>query len=65
MLAATHWQRVEMLPILGRHAYTKITPTQEFCVGNHQQIVDTVVLTDTVIRTYCSIYLPQQVVAIQ
>jgi hypothetical protein len=46
-------------------ANTKITPTEEFCVGNHQQTVDTVVCTDTVIRTYFSTYLPQQVVAIQ
>ncbi len=28
-------------------ADTKMTPTQEFCVGNHRQIVDTVVRTDT------------------
>ncbi len=46
-------------------ANTKSTLTQEFCVGNHQQIVDTVVRTDTVIRTYCSTYVPQGVVAIQ
>ena len=46
-------------------ADTKSTPTQEFCIGNHQQIVDTVVCTDTVIRTYCSTYVPQGVVAIQ
>ncbi len=46
-------------------ANTKSTLTQEFCVGNHQQIVDTVVPTDTVIRTYCSSYEPQGVVAIQ
>jgi hypothetical protein len=46
-------------------ANTKSTPTQEFCIGNHQQIVDTVVRTDTVIRTYCSTYVPQGVVAIQ
>ncbi len=46
-------------------ANTKITLTEEFCVGNHQQIVDTVVHTDTVICTYCSTYLPQQVVVIQ
>ncbi len=39
--------------------------SSQFCVGNHQQIVDTVVHTDTVIRTYCSTYLPQGVVAIQ
>ncbi len=45
-------------------ADTKITPTLEFCIGNHQQIVDTVLCTDTVIRTYCSTYLPQQVVEI-
>jgi hypothetical protein len=32
-------------------ADTKSTPTQEFCVGNHQQIVDTVVRTDTVVHT--------------
>jgi hypothetical protein len=32
-------------------ANTKSTPTQEFCVGNHQQIVDTVVRTDTVVHT--------------
>jgi hypothetical protein len=29
----------------------KSTPTQEFCIGNHQQIVDTVVCTDTVVHT--------------
>jgi hypothetical protein len=46
-------------------ANTKSTLTQEFCVGNHQQIVDTVVRTDTVIRTYCSTYVPQGVVAFQ
>jgi hypothetical protein len=46
-------------------ANTKITPTQKFCIGNHQQIVVTVVHTDTVICAYCSTYLPQQVVAIQ
>ncbi len=32
-------------------ANTKSTSTQEFCVGNHQQIVDTVVRTDTVVHT--------------
>jgi hypothetical protein len=46
-------------------ADTKITPTKEFCIGNHRQIVDTVVCTDTVICTYCSTYVPQGVVAIQ
>jgi hypothetical protein len=46
-------------------ANTKITLKQEFCIRNHQQIVDTVVRTDTVIPTYCSTYLPQQEVAIQ
>jgi hypothetical protein len=46
-------------------ADTKSTLTQEFCVENHQQIEDTVVRTDTVIRTYCSTYVPQGVVAIQ
>jgi hypothetical protein len=46
-------------------ADTKSTPTQEFCVGNHQQIVDTVVRTDTIIRTYCSTYVTQGMVAIQ
>jgi hypothetical protein len=46
-------------------ANTKSTPTQEFCIGNHRQIVDTVVRTDTVIHTYCSTYVPQGVVAIQ
>jgi hypothetical protein len=46
-------------------ANIKITPTLEFCIRNHQQIVDTVLHTDTVIRTYSSTYLPQQVVAIQ
>jgi hypothetical protein len=35
-------------------ADTKITPTQEFCIGDHQQIVDTAICTDTVIHTYCS-----------
>jgi hypothetical protein len=43
----------------------KSTMTQEFCIRNHQQIVDTVVRTDTVIRTYCSTYVPQGAVAIQ
>jgi hypothetical protein len=43
----------------------KKKPTQEFCIGDHQQIVDTVVRADTVIRTYYSTYLPQGVVAIQ
>jgi hypothetical protein len=47
------------------NANTKSTLTQEFCIGNHRQIVDTVVRTDTVIRTYCSTYIPQGVVAIQ
>ena len=46
-------------------ASTKSTLKQEFCVGNRQQIVDTVVPTDTVIRTYCSTYVPHGVVAIQ
>jgi hypothetical protein len=32
-------------------ANAKSTPTQEFCVGNHQQIVDTVVCTDTAVHT--------------
>jgi hypothetical protein len=32
-------------------ADTKSAPTQEFCIGNHQQIVDTVVRTDTVVHT--------------
>ncbi len=32
-------------------ADTKVTPTQEFCVGDHRQIVDTVVCTDTVVHT--------------
>ncbi len=32
-------------------ANTKSTLTQEFCVGSHQQIVDTVVPTDTVVHT--------------
>ncbi len=32
-------------------ANTKSTLTQEFCVRNHQQIVDTVVRTDTVVHT--------------
>jgi hypothetical protein len=32
-------------------ADTKSTPTQEFCVRNHQRIVDTVVHTDTVEHT--------------
>jgi hypothetical protein len=30
---------------------TKSTPTQDFCIGNHRQIVDTVVRTDTVVHT--------------
>jgi hypothetical protein len=30
---------------------TKSTSTQEFCVRNHQQILDTVVRTDTVVHT--------------
>jgi hypothetical protein len=46
-------------------ANTTITPTQEFCIGNHQQIVDTVVHTETAIHTYRRTYLPQQVAAIQ
>jgi hypothetical protein len=46
-------------------ANTKSTLTQEFCIRNHQQFVDTVVRTDTVIRTYCSTYVPQGVIAIQ
>ncbi len=46
-------------------ADTKITPTHEFCIRDHKQIVDTVVRTDTVIRTYCRTYLPQGVIAIQ
>jgi hypothetical protein len=32
-------------------ADTKITPTKEFCVQNHRQIVDAVVRTDTVVHT--------------
>jgi hypothetical protein len=32
-------------------ANTKSTPTQEFCIGNHRQIVDTVVGTHTVVHT--------------
>jgi hypothetical protein len=32
-------------------ANTKSTPTQEFCVRNHQQIVDIVVCLDTVVHT--------------
>jgi hypothetical protein len=32
-------------------AGTKSILTQQFCVGNHQQIVDTVVRTDTVVHT--------------
>ncbi len=32
-------------------ANTKSTPTQQFCVGNQQQIVDTVVRIDTVVHT--------------
>ncbi len=32
-------------------ADTKSTPTQEFCIGNHWQIVDTVGHTDTVVHT--------------
>ncbi len=46
-------------------ANAKSTLTQELCIGNHRQIVDTVVCIDTVIRTYCSTYVPQVVVAIQ
>jgi hypothetical protein len=30
---------------------TKSASTQEFCVGNHRQIVDNVVCTDTVVHT--------------
>ncbi len=30
---------------------TKSTPTQEFCIGNHRKIVDTVVCTDSVVHT--------------
>jgi hypothetical protein len=32
-------------------ANTKITSTQEFCVGDHRQIVETIVHTDTVVHT--------------
>jgi hypothetical protein len=32
-------------------ADTKSTLTQEFCIGNYQRIVDTVVCTDTVVHT--------------
>jgi hypothetical protein len=32
-------------------ADTKITPTQDFCVGDHQQIVDTVICTYAVVHT--------------
>jgi hypothetical protein len=32
-------------------ANTKSTPTQEFCIKNHQQILDTVVRTNTVAHT--------------
>jgi hypothetical protein len=32
-------------------ANTKSTSTQEFCIGNHQKNVDTVVRTDTVVHT--------------
>jgi hypothetical protein len=67
-MSASHRQGVKMSPNLGCMrvgADTKSTPTQVFCVGNHHQIGDTVVCTDTVIRTYCSTYVPQGVVAIQ
>ncbi len=43
-----------MLPILGQHACQcrhKKNTIQEFCVGGHQQIVDAVVCTDTVVHT--------------
>jgi hypothetical protein len=46
-------------------ADTKSTPTQEFCVRNHQQILDTVVCKDTLICTYCSTHVPQGAVVIQ
>ncbi len=36
---------------MGVGANTKITPTQEFCVGDHQQIVDTVIRMYTVVHT--------------
>ncbi len=61
-MSATRQQCVKMLTNwVDMHvgANTKSTPTQEFCIGNHQQIVDTVVGTDTIICTYCSLYLPQ------
>jgi hypothetical protein len=32
-------------------ANTKSTPTQEFSVRNHRQIVDTIVRTDTIVQT--------------
>ncbi len=32
-------------------ADTKSTWTQEFCIGNHRKIVDTVLHTDTVVHT--------------
>jgi hypothetical protein len=64
-ILATFWQHdSNMLKCpqfwvdMGVGADTIITPAQEFCVRNHQQIVDTVVHKDTVIHTYCSTYLP-------
>jgi hypothetical protein len=71
-MSATCWQHVgdvskscQIGVNMQLFANTKSTLTQEFWVGNHQQIVDTVVHTDTVIYTYCSTYIPQGVVAIQ
>ncbi len=71
-MLATYWQHVgdvskcrQFWVDMRVGADTKITPTQEFCIRDHQQIVDTVICTDTVIRKYCTIYLPQGVVAIQ
>jgi hypothetical protein len=57
-MSATCWQHVgevskshQICVDMCVSANTKSTPTQEFCIGNHQQIGDTVVRTDTVVHT--------------
>jgi hypothetical protein len=60
-MLATCWQHISSVSKYHQFwvdmhvgADTKITPTQEFCIGDHRKIVDTVVRTDTAIYTYCS-----------
>jgi hypothetical protein len=54
-MSATHLQHVKMLPNLGRHAcqcrHKKLPRRKNFCVRDYQQIVHTVVRTDTVVHT--------------